>query len=273
MADKTEWEAALETALQIAGSQMADGADGIPYVVVPEGYRVEDMEHLLPRPRQRKASVQFSSPASFCEYVKAYGGPIGLSDTVLFANDEAHSITAVLDYHGAGAEGKAAWLRHRATLQLTHSPEWSRWTGKNRSSFTQIGFAEFLEDNLKDIVEPEAATVLEAAQHLEEQRTVKFKSGVNLHDGTAQLLYDESAESKGKGAVKIPTRFTLGLRPFTHGSLYAVQARLRYSVKDGCLTFVYILDRPEDVLEAAFVEVLASVEKETSIVPLLGKLL
>ena len=157
-----------------------------------------------------------------------------------------------------------------------------------------MAFAEFLEDNFLNIVEPDGATVLQAAAHLEAKKTVSFKSGVRLDNGAVQLSYEENVDGKGKGnlvnlsqfTLGIPveenvdgkgkgnlvilSQFTLGIPVFENGDPVAVEARLRYRIKDDALTFTYLLNNPQKVLDAAFDAVLTKVQAETGIAPYLG---
>ncbi len=44
---------------------------------------------------------------------------------------------------------------------MRHSPEWDTWQSKDGEKCNQMDFAEFVEDNAPDIVNPDAATILE----------------------------------------------------------------------------------------------------------------
>jgi uncharacterized protein YfdQ (DUF2303 family) len=260
---RTEFDAAFQAGLAQANAFAAPG--GIPTRVLPDGYSQVSCERFLTKPIRVRADVALSSADSFCAYIKGFGSDA----TRLFAAEEKHRVVAVLDYHGATG-GSPGWGEHRATLTLTLSPEWKTWIGKDGQRFTQEQFAEFLEDNLPDIAEPEGAVVLEAAKHLQATKTVHFKSAINLANGSAALQYEESVESKGKGQITIPTELMLGLRPYEHGPLYKVTARPRHRIDADKLTFLFKLDRPHKVIEAAFDEMLAHVEETTGMKPLLG---
>lgn len=268
----TEFDAALEAARLAAqprspveGRPPGTPEAGIPYVILGAGQTVRDLEHLLPSPARVRAAVAFEDAASFGRYVKDWKGA---DITQLFASPRSRSITAQLDYHGD--VDTPSWCDHTATLALPLSTEWLRWTSQDGKSMTQAAFAEFLEDNLPDIAEPEGAEVMQAAQHLEAKKSVAFKSGINLTNGAAQLTYDEQVESKGRGSITIPTRFVLGVPVFERGKLYRLAARLRYRIHEDRLTFAYHLDRPHKVLEGAFSDVLEEVQKATGLEALLG---
>ncbi len=127
---------------------------------------------------------------------------------------------------------------------------------------------ELVEEGLEDIVEPPAAGMLEVAQSLQAAKSVAFRSGTRLQDGQVQLVWEETIEAKAgqKGDLTIPEVFVLGLCPYEGSDPFRVRARLRYRINDGALQMGYVLDRPEDVLEAAFGVVKDRVEAETGIV-------
>lgn len=127
---------------------------------------------------------------------------------------------------------------------------------------TQADFAEFIEDNAKDIVNPSSAEVLEIAQSLQVKRGVEFESGTRLADGNVQFGYRENttATAGNVGQLSIPEKITLALRPFKNGEQYAVNAIFRYRLQGSQLTLGYKLQDPEKVIEDAF----ESVAKEVS---------
>lgn len=254
-------QAVIDAALQIQAPARV-GDDGIPYLVIADGQRVADLEHLLPQPARIRASATFPDEASFCAYVVEWKD----AATRLFADRNAGKILAILDYH----HDNPSWCSHRATLSLRPSPEWKAWAAGENRWMGQADFAEFLEDHLADIAEPAGADVLEAARHLEAKKTVHFKSGINLDNGTVQFQFDEEVQGKGRGTLVIPARFTLGIAPWEGMAPYRVTVRLRYRIADDKLTFRYALDQARKVYDAAFADVLGRVEGETEIRPLIG---
>ena len=267
--ERSEFEAALRAAVASHSAEAAWGTVGLPFVVVPEGYAVKSLEHLLDRPARRKADAHFTEGASFSRYVNDFGG----EQTLVLASLEERRVTALLDYHAAGPEGDASWCGLRATLSLRLGPEWTAWTGGHNKPLTQLAFAEFLEEHAEQIVQPDAAAVLEVAKHLEAVKTVRFERGVSLGNGAVQLTYHEEIQGKGRGQVEVPEEFKLALTPFVHGAKsYAVRARLRYRIEDDRLTFRYVLHQPERILEDAFGAELEAIEKATGRTALFGKI-
>lgn len=59
-----------------AGAALVDPVrdhGGIPYVAMPEGYSVNDLESLLPQPTRKRAKVVMLDAPSFIAYAKKHG--------------------------------------------------------------------------------------------------------------------------------------------------------------------------------------------------------
>ncbi len=260
---RTEYDAAF--AQGIAAADIHNDGTTKPFAVIPDSFHIADLEHLLDEPRRIRQQVNLQDETSFTAYLDEFKA----ADTRIFADRKYGTVTAVIDYHGG--EDSPSWCTHRATLTLEKSPEWNAWIANNGKSLSQVQFAEFLEDNIGDIAEPDNATILEASKALEAKKTVHFKSGVNLDNGAVQFTYAEEVNgTTSKASLKVPTRFVLGLSPYSGGQPIRVQARLRYRLDNDKLTFTYLIERPHKVLEFAFDKVLESVAAETQIKPLIG---
>jgi uncharacterized protein YfdQ (DUF2303 family) len=195
----------------------------------------------------------------------------------VFADVDNLQVVAVFDPAPAeetdsGLQG--GWRQHRAQLQLRKSDALMRWTAlQGRTTpIGQVDFADFLEDNLVDIVEPDAARVLEVVSTLHATSRVTFKSGIRLTDGQRQLTWVESTTAAGgtSGNLEMPPTITLGL-PVFEGSKVRdrITARMRYRINDGKLTFTVRLDRIDDVIANAFEDQVAAIAKKLETHPIL----
>lgn len=234
---------------------------GVPYAVVPDGLTIENMEYYLPAPVRKKASVAVFDVDTLAAYLKDQDE----KRTRIFASVGRLTIQGVLDYH----DDSPRWGDHEAVLTCSLSDDWRAWTGNNNKSIGQTAFAEFLEDHAHNVVEPESAAVLQMVTNLEANKSVQFKSGMSLQDGSVQLEYVESISDNTKGKIKIPKELVLGIHPFKFGKPWQVVARLRYRINEGKLTFTYILNQPDKVLEEAFRQVVTEAETKTGIKPYL----
>lgn len=237
-------------------------------VTIPAGARHEviDLELHLPAPRRKLGDVSLNDAESFARYVTKHAED---SATELYADVTRQSIIALLNDHNVHGPG---WGDHRATLELRQTPQWQIWTKADGAMLAQVAFAELVEDNLPDIVDPDGATLLELSQSFQARTNVRFESAKRLQGGDRQLVYTEdvTATAGAKGDITIPATFTLGISPFEVGEAYSVVARLRYRITDGRLTLGYRLDRPADVLRSAFRDVVTEVQSRTGIDVLYG---
>ena len=94
----------------------------------------------------------------------------------------------------------------------------------------QIQFAEFLENNIKNVAPvsdnnsgPSGTELLEMVLAFQETRKVEFKSVKRLSDGTTQFQYND--DKTGGGNTKIPEKISLAISPFHNGAPYQVDAR------------------------------------------------
>lgn len=237
-------------------------------VTTPAGadHEVIDLEHFLPSPRRKNGSITLNDSESFARYVNKH---LDDAATELYADVTKQTIVALLNDH---SQDDAGWADHRATLYLRRTPQWEIWTRNDGTLLEQVAFAELVEDNLPDIVEPDGATLLEMAQSFQAHTKVQFESARHLQGGERQLIYTEetTASAGTKGDITIPPTFVLGIAPFEVGELYKVTARLRYRITDGRLRLGFRLDRPEDILRSAFSDVVKDVQTRTTIDVLYG---
>ena len=270
---KTEADsvAAIARASVSASPILADSTD---LALVFPDKTIKSLEPLRDHPRRKRASVAVMETKSFVDYVKTHKEK---GRTTLFGvcKPSEAEIVAFIDYHGEGAGGDPNWGDHTATLIFEISPAWKRWIDADRKVFTQTDFAEFLEDNLLDIVQPPAADLLEVAQLLTGKKGVTFKSGRNLRNGAIDFEYTEQIEAGGgrrDEKLKVPDSFTIGVIPFGGADGVEVTARLRFRISDsGKLSFFFILNRPDKVLETAFASARATIETETGLPVHMGR--
>ncbi|MFB6934547.1 DUF2303 family protein [Streptomyces chartreusis] len=184
----------------------------------------------------------------------AYYGKHGDGDSEVYADAERLTVTAVLDANTGDA---ARWQGHRLQLALRTTEAWKQWIERDGKLMGQEQFAEFLEDHLPELLEPNAATMLEIAQSIQGVAKAEFQSGTRLATGERKLAYVETVTAKAgqKGELVIPETFVVGVIPFEGSEGYQLTARLRYRINGGPLQLGYKLERPADTLRTAFGDV------------------
>lgn len=205
------------------------------------------LETGLPAPLRKRGTVQVFDAASFNEILDANHGT---GDATIYINRDADepAIVAVLNGNGASGPG---WGDFRAQIVFRFTPQWKRWKAIDGQMLPQVQFAEFIEDNLGDVVTPPGADMLEIAQYLSATRSVDFKSAVRLSSGQIQLQNVENLEAKvGAGQTAIPETITLGIAPVYGLPPFRVDARFRYRIVGGKLMLGIKLQRIEDIMAA-----------------------
>jgi uncharacterized protein YfdQ (DUF2303 family) len=201
-------------------------------------------------PARKSGTTTVRDVESFLTYFEKHADDA----SEVYADIERRTVTAVLDAHQAGA---ARWGKHRVLLELRNTAAWKAWTSQNDRLMPQDAFADFIEDNLVDLVEPDSATMLELAQSFEATTSAEFQSSKRLDSGQRTFSYVEDVQAKAgqRGDITIPSTLTLALRPFEGTEPYKVTARFKYRLGGGNLQLGFKLERPEDVLSAAFEDI------------------
>ncbi|MEU0087224.1 DUF2303 family protein [Streptomyces sp. NPDC006274] len=227
---------------------------GFIYALVTPGGGVQKMDLTGPehtgKPARKSGTTIVRDVDSFLAYFDKHGD----DQSEVYADVERRTVTAVLDAHQADTP---RWSEHRLQLQLRHTAAWEAWTGIDGQLMPQGQFAEFVEDNLVDLVEPDSATMLELAESFEATTKADFQSSQRLDSGQRRFSYVEETSAKAghKGDIVIPATLTLGLRPFEGTEPYKVVARFKYRLDKESLRLGIKLDRPGDVLAAAFTDI------------------
>jgi uncharacterized protein YfdQ (DUF2303 family) len=212
------------------------------------GLKLIDLAGRLPAPLGTHAHVTLLDPADFADYVNRYK----TRASVIFADTDAMRFRAVLDYHEAGGP---RWARHQAVYPCPLTKEFEAWRAIEGKEIAQADFAEFIEEHVPEIVQPDGAALQEAVQYLIAHKTVSYKSAKDLHSGDVQLVYEEETTTGGRqgGEVKLPRRFTLGIRVFRGGVAQQFDALLRFRIDPNRkLWFKFKIHRFDEVREVAF---------------------
>lgn len=249
---------------------------GIPFVAVPEGYAVRDLESLLPTPARKRADVTTTDTNSFIFYTKKHGS---LDNCTIYADIDPEvsrfNLVGVINDHGADVNAPQ-WRDHRCQFQPAQAVEWKRWLGGNKKQFSQADFATWLEDNLPDIASvagmPSGADILQMALGFEANAEKRLRSKINLQNGGVQFEFVEDEDKDTRTKMQVFERFTLGLPVFDgSSSAYPLEARLKYREREGKVTFWYELIRPDRVFKSAVADELNRIKEATGFPVISGK--
>ena len=261
--DKTTFKQQLDAGAAMANLRVIDSdLMAIPAVLVPDGYKLHTLEKLMESyqlaPPHLKQRVVMRDPKSFCEYIRRHG----TESTAIFCDMDAHTFTAILDYH-QGDNQKHGF--HHAILKLEQTPELKKWSEHDGKQMDQTDFAAFIESNSPEIIRaeqengtytPSGAEMLQIALTLSRTETAAFRSATRLSNGQTQFKYEQNFDDRAgeMGELTIPDTMRIGLPVFKGGEAsegYAVNARFRYRIRSGKLTMWYELVRPERIIEDA----------------------
>lgn len=252
-------DAAVAAEYAIAATEPHPIGDVPAVLVVPAGgtHHIIDPERLGLTPRRPRGTVTAATPDGLAAVVNRYKSQAA----VLYADARSGRITAVLNDHVGDIAG---WGDHRVDLALRHTPEWTTWMRLNDTPLEQTDFAEHVEANVDDVVEPSGADMLELAQTFQASSSVRFVSNQRLQNGQTQFTYHEDVDAKaGKdGTITIPDRFVIGVAPWEGCPKYRANCRLRFRVRNQRLTLTYLIDRPERILLDAFTTLLDTVREQ-----------
>ena len=199
-----------------------------------------DHEKLGETPNQKRGQLALHTPASLADYAARH---IDLDRTTIWGDLPAGKITVVLNDHSADrADDSAGWADHRAAVQLRRTPEWEAWTGIHEKPLGQVELAEFLEEHLLDVTDPDGSTLLDIVQTFQATSSARFKKSVVLHSGEQQLTWEETIDaSAGAGSTEIPRQLTIRISPWMGVAPVDITAAFRFRIRDGRLTLSVVL--------------------------------
>ena len=263
-------DAGRELGAQIGVGMAADGGRHELFAIVRTAdgeYKLESLECFrLKAPRNIDRALAVHDASSLMDYATTFKN----EHTRMYADVQKFRVVAVLDDHGPAAP---AWCDHKATLACRFDPDWEKWRDNDRKQMSQTEFAEFIEDQIEQIVSPDdsgmptGAQMLKVATSLEATTDVKFKSGIRLASGQRQISYLETVDgSAGEdGKLDIPEEFSISVAPFEGAKAYTVPARLRYRIQGGQLVMFYALRGRERFERQVFGEILEQIREGTKL--------
>jgi uncharacterized protein YfdQ (DUF2303 family) len=261
--------------------------DGITpaIIAVQEGVKLTSLkgfiDELRQRPERREGTAVLESVESFCDYVNRFKNP----NTAIFATEgdgEEPRLRGIIDHHEQGADGKACFGRHVAAYNFPMSEQWAAWRNADGVPMTQEQFAEFLEDRLLDVREPNEAG--DSAARFSNDFAIRLATPAQLRDlsrglsvrvnqhaaqkintttGETTLSFSEDHANDDGTPIAVPGGFVLGIPVFHAGDGYQLHARLRYRMSGRAVSWTVKLHRPDMVFRYAFNEAANKVAGQT----------
>jgi len=234
------------------------------YAFVPPGFKLQDISDKFGLPPFIRQSVVLDDADSLIAYANRFSD----SRSVIIADLDALTIGAVLDFHTANQEAvrgvlESAPAQHVAALQLRNSEEFARWAAMENQMHSQMVFAEFLDENSADIIDPDPAVMIEIARDLEATQGVAFKAGTRLQTGERSFRYE--TETRVSGDLVVPQRFRLAIPLFFGEEPTEIEASFRFRPQPDGLKLGFVWRRVEYVRQAKFREIAFRVSENTGL--------
>lgn len=239
MTESTQ-ENLLQTAAKQINKPIVQGEidPGKPFIIIPKQngeYKIEKLQDYAKE--RRHADETLSDVKSFITYVENFK----TGDTQIFASESKKRITAIFDY--LPQKSSAPGMReHVCALQLKTDERFDKWVGITAKRISQLDFAEFLDENFRDVVVPDGATLKEIALSLEATITSEFRSTKRLKDDSGKRSWDVDIklEAGTTQKLEIPEEISINIPIYAGAEAEKLDARLRIRLDDGKAYF-YIL--------------------------------
>lgn len=234
-----------------------------PFMATPADVKINDLSKYLPEPLRIEAAPSFNDAASFGKYYEKFAD----TDSILFADLSSRKIKSIFDYHGPSDPD---WCKHSASFNCELSDEWKIWLESNKRKMDQADFANFIENNLPDIIEPKAADMLEMIIDVSANTNVTFKSKYSLVDGRISMQYSEDRADSGNREMELPATFVINIPVFINTDATELEVKIRNRIRDGKLVLWYELQQPHKEIDLAFRAIVETIKEITDAEILFG---
>lgn len=276
MDPNTNTEAGQIAALALAGAgsaQLLTGPDGRTFAVVPKNVELKDVtspngaKTLKPDVIKQVPTLQTAD--SLITYVERFKTP----NTVLFADIDADTIVAAIDYHG---QSEAELIAHRAVLTLPRSLPWQKWDEIDGEMLSQLEFARFIDEYTAHFISPKPADLLELVNNIQSVEKIDFraKTKINSDNVDFDLTATTEAFANVQGEkLSIPTHFIISIPVYFGEGKRNLDVRLRWrkSQSEGLSLGVTILNK-EETRQEEFKAVVGKVAAGTNLTGVYGRL-
>src|SRR3990167_8882746 len=239
--------------------QYVGGGDR-PFVIVPAGFETISLQPFMP-PQRHAYRPTLQTEKSFINYVNRFK----LGGTTIYASTD-HRFVAIMD-HPAAANSKIEYGDHQALYAPAKSREWKRWSDFSGRYQTQVNFAEFIEENALDVIDPSPARMIEVAQSLEITKNAKVTSSQRLDNGEVQFSYVEDVTSTAgkRTTAEVPRKFMLNIPVFDGDMPVPVECLFKHRAGEGGAVGLRAdIHRADFILKANWDAMVARVAEETS---------
>jgi uncharacterized protein YfdQ (DUF2303 family) len=248
--------------------------DGREFVVVPDGFDLKDVTDPHRLPDFIRQTLTVDEPGSLSAYVNRFKR----SESVLFADLDNAQVVARLDYHDQGVDidGDAADVppmprqnKHVATLQLRETQEFQDWCEFCSDFWPQAEFANFLDENRIDVIDPDGGDLLEIVKDLQAVSTSSFTGKVDLTNGDVSIGFETDTKEVQK--VMLPKTVTLRLAIYAGDEPVEIECALRWRAQSGGVKLALVMRRINRVKRELFAKIANDVAEATGLPVYFGR--
>lgn len=196
--------------------------NGIPFVVMPEGIEVKNIERYLPRLQRFEGTYKTSSIANFADYLKA----MDQESTRVFVDDLSMQAMAILDF--VTVTGDALHCANKAVLTAKRKAEYAALLNFTGERHSQKDFAEFMEDyadNIKcfdaDGQPIQLVKAIAAVRRIEVNATARATSEVQSFNTERSALESMSINDSNK----LPSLIVFRCKPYAEFNEFNFEIR------------------------------------------------
>lgn len=238
------------------GIYLTSGPDG-KRELIDIADRIRELDASIPA--RKRGQYTLTTAEDLIDYLAKHGQS---HVTELWGNDKTGTVRAVINAHQTTLPGHED---HTATLHLPFTKDYTDWVKTDGKLISQTEFAEFIEDHLPNFTTPAAADMLELAQTFQATTKGTFESSHRVKTGETNLAFtnEHTATAGKKGTLTIPDTFAIAVRVYERADAYRITARFRYRITERGLLLGYRLDRIDDIRQAAFDAVTATITEQS----------
>jgi uncharacterized protein YfdQ (DUF2303 family) len=213
-------------------------------------------EKMLDAPRRNSGTVTAHDVESFVGLWEILSQP-GKSRVYVDRRNAIPSFIGVLnDWNFDGKE----WRDWCVKMTPMHSPEWSVWAARNDRWMDQGDFAEFIERNLSDFVDPKGAEMLEVAHNISASANTAVEGVISEGQNIVRKTSNSAAVKAGRGSIALPRKFSIGIPVFRYSKYCKINCLLRWQICDEKLQLAYVMLNGLDAIEAQVQEMVDTIK-------------
>lgn len=209
----------------IAASQRLPESVEIPAVVLPEGAKVQSLEHLFSAPFHMAHTYRTERLADFCQYVDEESAD-DRDEAACFVAPDGSGATAIMDY---GTHSAPRWGKHRAVLSMCHTSEFAALLKATQQPLKQRDMIDLLEDWEHILTPFQGGSGTTIARAVAAIRRVDIKQQKNTTHETADWSAARSSMEKieaASGDQAMPDYFQAACRVYPHTQQRTIDLRL-----------------------------------------------